>query len=196
MLNTLASVGFEGVLIDKTGYAAPSQGPGPEVREVTGTNPLVSGDGRYEFFSLRGYKPRHREFTLEGSGLLAAAARVKKGCFLDAVNHHPPASQTIVVPRANLVDFMGWAADLDSLTVPGRAVIRLTGPNGTFYATADRFDRSDVAATYKSDRLRPSGFILTAGTTAVPAGSYAVAVIQGAAGSPEACDLGVILRLE
>jgi phosphoglycerol transferase len=55
MLNSLYFTNFTGLLIDGYGYADGGLKTINSFETVTGVKPLVSNDGRYSFFDLRGY---------------------------------------------------------------------------------------------------------------------------------------------
>lgn len=59
MLPSLAAVGFQGLYIDRNGYDDPAN-LRRRLTALTGVRPLVSQNGRLEFYDLRGYTRRFR----------------------------------------------------------------------------------------------------------------------------------------
>jgi phosphoglycerol transferase len=77
VLPALAAVGFAGLYVDRGGYAAPDRLRRTLVR-LTGTRPLVSADGRLEFYDLRPYA-RRLEARRSAAELARLRARVLSG---------------------------------------------------------------------------------------------------------------------
>jgi len=71
LLPMVAAVGFQGLYVDRDGYDDPD-GLRRRLTVLTGTRPLVSQNGRLEFYDLRGYS---RRFTATHSP--AAVARLR-----------------------------------------------------------------------------------------------------------------------
>jgi hypothetical protein len=59
-LPILSAVGFEGLYLDRFGYADNGAAAEAELRGLLGVEPLASSDGRLLFFDLRGYTERLR----------------------------------------------------------------------------------------------------------------------------------------
>jgi hypothetical protein len=74
-LPILSAVGFEGVYLDRFGYADNGAAAESELRGLLGVEPLASSDGRLLFFDLRGYSERlQRERTSAELEALRAGA--------------------------------------------------------------------------------------------------------------------------
>jgi phosphoglycerol transferase len=61
LASMLVSAGFAGIWVDRLGYDSGQKPPSTELGRILQVNPLVSSDGRYEFFDMRPYAASVRE---------------------------------------------------------------------------------------------------------------------------------------
>lgn len=97
-------------------------------------------------------------------------------CNLDEINGQPAAS-TPSLSRTSAATFTGWAADLESGSVPANIKLVLQGANDYLVTTTTGMSRQDVADANKAPALVNAGYSVTAGLSAVPVGQYKVVVL-------------------
>lgn len=97
-------------------------------------------------------------------------------CNLDEINGQPAAS-TPSLSRMSAATFTGWAADLESGSVPANIKLVLQGANDYLVTTTTGMSRQDVADANKAPAFVNAGYSVTAGLSAVPVGQYKVVVL-------------------
>lgn len=121
--------------------------------------------------------------TLEAPDLADA---IRAQCSIDRINAQKSRGQVVTVDAGSEVRFTGWVSD-PTKQVPAQFTIVLSGPQ-TFGVTATAGGkRPDVARNMRAKTLESSGFNVLTTLAAVPAGEYAISIVEDAAGKVAHC---------
>lgn len=137
-------------------------------------------------------------FKAQPPSILCAAAK-SEACYLDnvagVVASDDKASKAT---RDGTSLIVGWAADVETKTVPPVVLLELVGAKKKFYgAVTHRMERPDVASVLGSPTLAQAGFKMLASFADVDPGQYLVQVVQvTASGNTLSCTTRRKLEIE
>lgn len=107
-------------------------------------------------------------------------------CSLDAIDGTSAVGKTL--PHGGAALFAGWAASADATAVPAAVEIELRGSSDFEVQAPTGTPRSDVAEAMHQSALMDSGYAIRADLSAVPAGSYKVALRYEIGGKVLRCE--------
>lgn len=101
-------------------------------------------------------------------------------CNLEMINNVMIAKGA-VISKKEKVTLVGWAADVQSGSVPATVIVQFSTADGNhdFYGTALRLTkRPDVSRAFHNPLFENAGYDLSADIGAMPAGQYTIKIIQ------------------
>ncbi len=148
-------------------------------------------------------KPEKRVMT---SSFSASLPDELSGLFLDSGGYcnaeminNVMISNEATVTRKDALNLVGWALDNQSAVVPMTVIVQLSATEGgrRFFASAGRVTkRADVAKKYHNQAFESAGYALASDINALPAGQYAIRIIQVEQKKAIVCDTKKILRIK
>lgn len=100
-------------------------------------------------------------------------------CTLDSIN---ATNDVVVTAKPGLLDFYGWAVDIENGVVPEKIAVKLKGESGNsfiFSYAGERTERPRVSEVLGSDKktLNLSGFNFPADGSTLPLDNYEVSLL-------------------
>ena len=159
--------------------------PHPFYLSQHGVTQIVPEEGKVPAVSSPSSLSSSLPEPLSGLTLLSGG-----NCNVEMINDTMIAKEAVISKKGKIT-LVGWAADLQSGSVPARVIVQFSTADGKhdFYGTARRLTkRPDVARAFNNPLFENAGYDLTVDIGTMPAGQYAIKIIQIAEKKAIVCD--------